>query len=55
MNDQTEEWREPWEQAATERDPDRVIQLLERVDRLLEERQQRLRMESESHFEKKAA
>jgi hypothetical protein len=55
MKEEFEPWREPWEQAATEKDPARVIQLLDRVELLLEEHQLRLKLQSQPQFEKKVA
>jgi hypothetical protein len=37
-----EEWRKLCEQAATEQDPERLLELVERINHLLKDKEQRL-------------
>jgi hypothetical protein len=41
-----ERWQELCEQAATEQDPDKLSDLIEEIDKMLQEKQERLRRES---------
>jgi len=45
-----ERWRKLCEQAAVEQDPERLVELTGEINRLLEEKEQRLR-QSEQHGE----
>jgi hypothetical protein len=41
-----ERWQEMCELAANEQDPDKLSELVDEIDRMLEEKQERLRRES---------
>jgi hypothetical protein len=41
-----EQWMRLCEQAATEQDPDKLMELVREINRLLEEKEQRLKRES---------
>ena len=46
-----QEWRQLCEQASREQDPDRLLQLVERINNILEERERRLRERTRGNSE----
>ena len=47
--EQAEKWRKLCEQAAVEQDPERLLELSQEINRLLEEKEERLRLTRPGH------